>query len=83
VAAQNLVFGEYRMPARRNSAEFYDAKDKKPAARRDGALEPGPLKSPAKPKRSLRGLGGIFLGAIVGMLVAGALIGLSRRSGRS
>ncbi len=31
VGAQNLIFGDYRMLARRNSSEFYDAKEKKPA----------------------------------------------------
>ncbi len=78
VGAQNLTFGEYRMPARRNSREFYDAKNRKPAARGDGTLERGPVKSPGKRRGSLGGLGGIFLGAIAGLMVAGALIGLSR-----
>src|SRR5437879_7592960 len=43
VGAQNLIFGEYRMPARRNSTEFYDAKDKKPAGKREGTLKLGAL----------------------------------------
>src|SRR5882724_7231149 len=43
VGAQNLIFGEYRMPARRNSSDFYDAKDKKPAGKREGALKLGQL----------------------------------------
>src|SRR6266581_1841717 len=47
VGAQNLIFGEYKMPARRNSAEFYDAKDKKPAGKREGTLKLGALEPPA------------------------------------
>src|SRR6267378_4939955 len=43
VGAQNLIFGEYRMPSRRNSSEFYDAKDKKPAGKREGTLKLGAL----------------------------------------
>ena len=38
LANQNLAFADYRMPARRNSSRFYDAKSKRPAARQDGTL---------------------------------------------
>ena len=48
VGAQNLIFGEYRMPARRNSSDFYDAKDKKPAGKREGTLKLGALDPPAR-----------------------------------
>jgi hypothetical protein len=48
VGAQNLIVGEYRMPARRNSAEFYDAEDKKPAGKREGALKLGALEPAAQ-----------------------------------
>ena len=43
LANQNLAFADYRMPARRNKAEFYDAKTKKPAANRQGAILEGTL----------------------------------------
>ncbi len=76
VGAQNLIFGEYRMPARRNSAEFYDAKDKKPAGKREGMLKLGALEPPAKRGGAFR-LGFITLGALIsaGLVV----LGLARR----
>ena len=43
LANQNLTFASYRMPARRNSSRFYDAKSKKPAARQQGVLVEGAL----------------------------------------
>src|SRR5437667_7394984 len=70
VGAQNLMFGEYRMPARRNSAEFYDAKDKKPAGKREGVREIAPMKAPAKRTRG-GGLGMIIFGTLVGLLAIG------------
>src|SRR5438128_1058989 len=48
VGAQNLIFGEYRMPARRNSSEFYDAKEKKPSGKREGTLKLGALEPAAQ-----------------------------------
>src|SRR5881394_3019369 len=55
VGAQNLIFGEYRMPARRNSSEFYDAKEKKPSGKREGTLKLGALEPlPAKRIGALR-----------------------------
>jgi hypothetical protein len=57
VGAQNLIFGEYKMPARRNSSDFYDAKDKKPAGKRDGTLKLGALE-PLPAQRPSAGLGG-------------------------
>src|SRR5205823_12844712 len=62
VGAQNLIFGEYRMPARRNSSQFYDAKDKKPAGKREGVIKLGALGPPAA-RGSLR-LGLITLGLV-------------------
>jgi hypothetical protein len=76
VGAQNLSFSEYRMPARRNSSEFYDAKDKKPAGKHEGVREIGPTKAPAKRTRG-GGLGMIILGAVAGLLTIGWL-GLKR-----
>jgi hypothetical protein len=64
VGAQNLIFGEYRMPARRNSPEFYDAKDKKPAGKREGVLKLGALEPAPKRGGTLR-LGFVTLGAAV------------------
>jgi hypothetical protein len=72
VGAQNLIFGEYRMPARRNSAGFYDARDKKPGERVEGVLHRGPLPAEgAKPatKRGFRG-SGLPRGAIWGLTLA-------------
>src|SRR5438067_10495644 len=63
VGAQNLIFGEYRMPARRNSSEFYDAKDKRPAGKREGTLKLGALEPPARRAGRLH-LGFIMLGAV-------------------
>jgi hypothetical protein len=65
VGAQNLIFGEYQMPARRNSAEFYDAKDKKPTGKRDGILKLGAL-DPRPSRGSGLRLGFITLGLIIG-----------------
>ena len=58
-----MIFGEYRMPARRNTSEFYDAKDKKPAGKREGTLKLGALE-PAKRGDTIR-LGFITLGLMV------------------
>src|SRR5262245_50473257 len=76
VGAQNLVFGEYRMPARRNSNDFYDAKDKKPAGKREGTLKLGSLEPPAKHGGVSR-FGFITFGALVG--VGLVVLGLARR----
>jgi len=78
VGAQNLIFAEYRMPARRNSREFYDAHDKKPAGKREGTLRLGALEArPAKRGGAFR-FGIITLGSVTG-LVAGAIMFLRRR----
>jgi hypothetical protein len=78
VGAQNLIFGEYRMPARRNSSEFYDAKDKKPAGKREGSLKLGSLEPQAQRGGAYR-LGFITLGAMACVVVAGAMLRLRRR----
>src|SRR4029078_3721353 len=79
VGAQNLIFGEYKMPARRNSSDFYDAKDKKPAGRREGTLKLGALE-PAGQRGGAFRLGFITLGTVlsVGLVV----LGLARRRRR-
>ncbi len=81
VGAQNLIFGEYRMPARRNSAEFYDAKDKKPAGRRGGVLKLGQLDSqPHSQKRGVFSMISTVLG-VAGAAVMGGLWLRGRRRG--
>jgi hypothetical protein len=76
VGAQNLIFGEYLMPARRNSSEFYDTKDKKPAGKREGTLKLGALEPPAQRGGGLR-FGFITLGALVS--VGLVVLGVARR----
>ena len=41
LAGKNLQFAEYRMPARRNSAEAYDAKSQRGAGKKEGILKLG------------------------------------------
>ncbi len=79
VGAQNLIFGEYRMPGRRNSSEFYDAKDKKPSGKREGILKLGALEPPSKQGGAFR-LGFITLGLLVSVAVA-TLLARRRRQG--
>ncbi|MCH7725900.1 MAG: hypothetical protein IH991_05380 [Planctomycetes bacterium] len=43
LAKQNLTFGEYRMPRRRNTSAAYDAKINKPAGPKQGVLKVGAL----------------------------------------
>jgi hypothetical protein len=63
VGAQNLIFGEYRMPSRRNSAEFYNAREKKPGGKQEGVIKLGALEPASKPGGGLR-LGLITLGLV-------------------
>jgi hypothetical protein len=78
VGAQNLIFGEYRMPARRNSSEFYDAKDKKPAGKREGTVKLGALEPPTR--RGGARLGFVTFGTVVGLIGLGlALLGKRQR----
>jgi hypothetical protein len=78
VGGQNLIFGEYRMPARRNSAEFYDSKDKKPAGKREGTLKLGALEPRVQHGSAFR-LGFVMLGALVSMGLV--VLGLASRRG--
>lgn len=41
IASRNLTFGEYRMPARRNGAENYNARTKSPQQPQPGVLHVG------------------------------------------
>jgi hypothetical protein len=72
VGAQNLIFGDYRMPARRNSAEFYDAKNKMPAGKREGTLKLGVLE-PASRRGNVSRLAFITTGTVfvMGLVVLG------------
>ena len=77
VGAQNLIFGEYRMPARRNSPEFYDAKDKKPGGKREGMLKLGAIE-PLPAGRAVR-MAFVTLGAIGLSLTALGIVFFRRR----
>ena len=84
LGGQNLAFSEYKMPARRNSRAYYDAKTKRPGDKQEGVLKLGALDSSSR--KSGRGplrLGAITFGA-VGFLLALAMLGLTvgRRRGR-
>ena len=59
LANQNLTFTKYKMPARRNSSRYYDAKTKKPAAKTQGIRTFGVVSQadvisplPKQPRRS-------------------------------
>ena len=65
------------MPARRNSAAFYDAKDKKPAGKREGTLKLGALE-PAVQRGNAFRFGFVMLGALVSLGLV--VLGLARRS---
>ena len=78
LANQNLAFANYRMPARRNTSKFYDAKTKKPASPPKGTLIEGGLSlnekpTPGGPNRATTGL------SIVLSLTAVGLVLLRRR----
>jgi hypothetical protein len=84
VAGQNLAFGEYRMPARRNSAEYYDAKTKQPGGKKEGVLKLGALdsKTTSKPKGAFSMMP-TLLGTVALGLAAGVVLWRtrSRRAG--
>ena len=46
LGSQNLTFAEYKMPARRNNAESYDAKTKRAGGKKQGILKLGHLELP-------------------------------------
>jgi hypothetical protein len=75
VGGQNLAFGEYRMPARRNSPEYYDAKTKQPGGKKEGVLKLGALDL-SSPKRGYR-IGMISLGVLASLAAGWAMLGLT------
>ncbi len=78
LGGQNLQFAEYRMPARRNRADFYDAKTKKPTPKQPGILKLGNLD--ALPAAGPSGLSRIGLwGSVLGLAMLGLLVFSKRR----
>jgi len=86
LAAKNLTFAEYHMPARRNTPAAYDAKTKSPAGKKPGLLKLGALPMPqaeqvsvssADDRQSPRGM------FVAGLLAAAGLgaIAVWRRRG--
>jgi hypothetical protein len=71
VGSQNLLFSEFRMPARRNSPHVYDAKTKQPAPRQSGVIKLGRLDPPANSKKGafsmVPTLTGLFALSCVGL----------------
>ena len=80
----NLVFSQYKMPARRNTAQYYDVKSKKPAGKRQGVLKLGQLTAPASGPGAFR-LSAVRLGAVFSLMLAAMVAGLTlmRRSNRT
>ncbi len=86
VGAQNLIFGEYRMPARRNHREFYHADTKQPGDKVEGLLHrgavpgvPGGAPGPGGPGPFGGGFRGSSLpvrGVLWGLLAGGGVGGL-------
>jgi hypothetical protein len=82
LAGQNLAFAEYRMPARRNSPEFYDANTKQPAPRREGVLILGALRTAPHDRSTMLGSRATWWTAAGGTLFAALLVcGARRRPG--
>jgi hypothetical protein len=54
IARQNLAFDDYRMPARRNRAEVYDAIQKGPTGKKEGIRKLGALSAPGESTESAK-----------------------------
>ncbi len=79
LAGQNLQFVEYRMPARRNNPQTYDAKQHGPAAAAEGVRRVGAVTPEAGPlRRSAWTTAGIVFGGI-GLLAGAVCCWPSRR----
>ena len=68
LAKQNLAFDDYRMPARRNRPETYDAKTNGPGGRKQGVLKLGALDPPASRLR----VSGLTVLGLLGLVAVGA-----------
>ena len=77
LAKQNLAFDDYRMPARRNRAETYDAKKNGPGGRKQGVLKVGAL-DPLDAGLRVDGLTGLGL---LGLVTVGLGVVVLRRRG--
>ncbi|MCA9270116.1 MAG: DUF2330 domain-containing protein, partial [Planctomycetales bacterium] len=78
LARKNLMFGEYTMPARRNSSENYDTKLNAPAGEKSGVLKLGAL-APARPaapplERQVGGLWTVGVSSVLGIVGLGMLL---------
>jgi len=68
------------MPSRRNSPEFYDAKDKKPAGRKEGVLKLGALEpAPRGSTRLAQGARSTYPWATLALTAGLALLVARRR----
>jgi len=79
LAKQNLAFDDYRMPARRNRPETYDAKVNGPGGRKQGVLKLGALDLPDAGLR----VGGLTVMGLLGLVTVGlGVFVFSRRGSR-
>ena len=89
LAKHNLQFAEYRMPAKRNHPESYDAKLNKPAPKKQGILKVGAITDldddasvvEVGPGSSGRFRSALLLSILVGV-IGGALVYRVRSSKR-
>ena len=80
LGAQNLTFAEYRMPARRNNSETYDAKVKRAGGKKRGILKLGHFELPVADSDVSRVAYRSWLIAGVTALLLGAAIYRRRRT---
>jgi len=80
LGGQNLTFAEYKMPARRNNAEAYDAKTKRAGGKKQGILKLGYLEVPTSDTEVSRIAYRSWLLAGVTALLFGVVIYRRRRA---
>ena len=79
LAKQNLAFDDYRMPARRNRPETYDAKKNGPGGRKQGVLKLGALEPPDAELR----VGSLTVLGLLGLVTVGlGVLVFTRRGSR-
>ena len=77
LASQNLTFAEYKMPAKRNRAELYDAKINKPGGKKQGVLKLGRLDPTGESgNREGRSQTGVVAENVKGWLVLGLALAI-------